>query len=96
MVYHPALGYFAAEYDLTMIPIEVEGKEPTASGIASLVEQAKQYDIKVIFAEPQFNPRSAEVIADEIGGTVVFVNDLAEDYIGNMRNFLEQLIQALE
>ena len=96
MVYHPAFGYFAREYNLTMIPIEEEGKEPTAAGLAHLIEQAKEHDIKVIFAEPQFNPQSAEVIAGAIGGRVVFINPLAENYITNLRSLLDELLQVME
>lgn len=96
MVYHPAFGYFAGEYSLTMIPIEKEGKEPTAAGLAHLIEQAKEHDIKVIFAEPQFNPQSAEVIAGAIGGRVVFINPLAENYVANLRSLLDELVQVME
>ena len=96
MVYHPALGYFAREYNLTMIPIEVEGKEPTVAGLARLIEQAKEHDIKFIFADSQFNPQSAEVIAKAIGGSVVFINPLAEDYIANLCSLLAELVQAME
>lgn len=96
MVYHPAFGYFAREYKLTMLPIEEEGKEPTAAGLAHLIEQAKEHEIKVIFAEPQFNPQSAEVIAEAIGGRVVFIDPLARDYIANLRMLLDELVQAME
>ena len=96
MTYHPAFGYFAKEYNLTMLPIEAEGKEPTAAGLAHLIEQAKEHDIRVIFASPQFNPQSAEVIAKAIGGRVVFIDSLAKDYIMNMRLLLGELIKAME
>ena len=96
MVYHPSFGYFAKEYDLTMLPVEEEGKEPTPAGIVHLIEQAKEDNIKVIFASPQFNPLSAEVIADEIGGSVVLIDSLAGDYIANLRTVLGELVQAME
>jgi len=96
MVYHPSFGYFAKEYNLTMLPVEEEGKEPTPAGIVHLIEQAKEDNIKVIFASPQFNPRSAEVIADEIGGSVVLIDSLAGDYIANLRTVLGELVQAME
>ena len=86
MVYHPSWGYFAAEYNLTMIPVEVEGKEPSAKDLAKLVDLAKEKKVKVIFVQTQFNPRSAEVVAQEIGGEVVAVDPLAKDYIANMDN----------
>lgn len=96
MVYHPAFGYFAREYNLTMIPLEVGGKEPTAAGLTSLIEQAKAYDIRVIFAEPQFDPKSAGVIAEAIGGEVVLIDPLARDYTGNLRLILSQMLPAME
>ncbi len=96
MVYHPAFGYFAAEYGLTMIPIERGGKEPTAAGLKNLIEQAKAQDIRVIFAEPQFNPKSAEVIAEAIGGRVVLIDALAKDYIGNLRQLLNEMLPAMD
>ena len=96
MVYHPAFGYFAAAYGLGMIPVEQEGKEPTGAGIARCVDQARENNIKVIFAEPQFDPRMAETIADEIDGKVVLVDPLAADYVANLRLVLSELVQAME
>jgi zinc transport system substrate-binding protein len=96
MVYHPAFGYFAHEYGLTMIPIEEEGKEPTAAGLLHLVEQAKQHNIKVIFASPQFNTESAKVIADAIEGKVILIDPLKKDYLANMQTLQGDLIHVME
>jgi zinc transport system substrate-binding protein len=96
MVYHPAFGYFASNYDLTMLPVEAEGKEPTPSGLQHLIEQAKEHQIHVVFASPQFNPQSAKVIADAIDGRVVLINPLARDYIENLRILMGELVQAME
>jgi zinc transport system substrate-binding protein len=96
IVFHPAWGYFARAYDLEQISIEIGSKEPSAKDIADLIQEAKELGIKIIFAEPQFNPRSAETIAKEIGGRVVFIDPLAEDYIDNMRLVLDELVKAME
>ena len=85
MIFHPAWGYFAREYGLEQIPIEVEGKEPSAADLARLVDTAKANNITIVFAAPQFNPESARVIAEEIGGTVISIDPLAEDCAANMR-----------
>ncbi|AKB26700.1 Zinc ABC transporter, periplasmic-binding protein ZnuA [Methanosarcina sp. MTP4] len=84
MVFHPSWGYFAAEYGLTMIPIEIEGKEPSVQDLARLISDAKEKDVKVIFVQAQFSTRSADAIAEEIGGEVVVVDPLAKDYVSNM------------
>lgn len=86
MVYHPSWGYFAADYGLNMISVEIEGKEPSAQDLTKLVDLAKEKNVKVIFVQAQFSTRSAEVLAQEIGGEVVAVDPLAKDYISNMDN----------
>lgn len=96
MTYHASFGYFAAEYGLTMLPIEAEGKEPTASGLLELIDEARRLGIKVIFIEPQFNPQSAEVIANEIGGSVISIDPLAREYLENMRAMADKFIETLE
>lgn len=84
MVYHPSWGYFAEDYGLNMISVEIEGKEPSAQDITKLVDFAKEKNVKVIFVQAQFSTRSAEVLAQEIEGEVVTVDPLAKNYIQNM------------
>mgnify|MGYP000672152384 CR=1 FL=1 len=86
MVYHPAWGYFAHEYNLTQIPVEREGKRPTIKGMAMLIDQARRMNIKVIFVSPQFDVKSAQAIAEEIGGKVIFADPLAKNYINNLKS----------
>jgi zinc transport system substrate-binding protein len=96
IVLHPAWSYFARDYDLEQIPIEIGGKEPSAQDVARIIDEAKQRNIKIIFASPQFNPQMAEVIANEIGGKVVLIDDLARDYIENLHKVLDEMVQAME
>lgn len=84
-VYHPAFGYFAARYGLIQVSVEVGGKEPTAKHIAELIKSANENGIRVIFVEPQFSTKSAEIIAKAIGGAVIPVDALSKDYLNNMR-----------
>jgi zinc transport system substrate-binding protein len=84
VVSHPAWGYFARDYNLSVITIEEEGKEPTPKELAGLVDRARESGVTVIFADALENRRDAEVIAREIGATVETVNPLAPDYLANM------------
>jgi zinc transport system substrate-binding protein len=92
LVVHPAWGYFAREYGLTEIAIEEEGKEPTAGEVAQLIETAEREGVQVVFVEPQFSTREADLLAAQIHGRVVTIDPLAGDYIDN----LEQVAQALQ
>jgi zinc transport system substrate-binding protein len=95
MVFHPCWGYFARDYNLTMIPVEIEGKEPSVSDMAYLIKTAKENDIKLIFVQPQFSTKSAEVIAKEIGGSVIPADPLAKDYLLNLREVTNSFAQSL-
>ena len=96
IVFHPGWSYFAREYGLEQIVIEKEGKEPSPREMVSIIESAKDSDIKIIFASPEFSPKSAEVIADEIGGNVVFISPLARDYIENLIKITEAFKESME
>jgi zinc transport system substrate-binding protein len=84
MVFHPAWGYFARDFGLEQIPVEVGGQEPSAQELAHLIQEAKEEGIKVIFAQPEFSTQSAETIAAEIGGEVLLISPLAPDWLDNM------------
>lgn len=95
MIFHPAWGYFAKDYNLEQEPIEVGGQEPSAAELADLISLAKQENIKIIFTQPEFSPRSAETLAKEIGGKVVMISDLDENWSDNLLKVSESLSQSL-
>lgn len=86
MVFHPSWGYWAHEYGLEQVAVEVEGKNPKPAQLRELIEQARKENIHVIFAQPQFSVKSARVIARELNGKVITIDPLAEDWFENMRH----------
>ena len=96
MVFHPSWGYFARDFGLEQVPIEVEGKSPKSSQLRELVEHARKHGIKIIFAQPQFSRKSAEVIAREIDGEVLFIDPLAEDWQANMLEVATRIKKTME
>jgi zinc transport system substrate-binding protein len=91
MVFHPAWGYFAHTYGLRQLPVEIEGKDPKPRQLRALIEHAREHDIKVIFVQPQFSTRNAELIAREIDGQFVVADPLAEDWADNLRKVARQI-----
>jgi len=86
LVFHPSWSYFAKQYGLKQIPIEIEGKEPNPKELAAIIEYAKKENIKTIFVQTQFSTKGAEAIANEIGARVITIDPLSDDYINNLRN----------
>jgi zinc transport system substrate-binding protein len=96
MVFHPAWGYFAESYGLEQAPVEAGGKEPKAAQLQSLIRRARERGVKVIFVQPQLSAKSAQMVAREIGGAVVRVDPLAENWDANMREVARKFRAALQ
>jgi zinc transport system substrate-binding protein len=86
MIFHPSLGYFANDYGLTQIPIEIGGTEPSAQELAQFIKIAKDENVHIIFVQPEFSKRSAETIAAEINAKVVELFVLSPDWLNNLRS----------
>jgi len=95
MVFHPAWGYFAHAYGLRQVPIEIEGKTPKPAQLQALIADARSHGVRVIFAQPQFSTKSAELIAKEIGGQVVTADPIALNWLDNMRDVAGKFEAAL-
>jgi zinc transport system substrate-binding protein len=96
MVFHPAWSYFAREYQLTQLAIEWAGKVPNPAHLVEYIETAKTKGIDVILVQRQFDTHSAEAIASEIGGRVIELDPLAEDWLANMRTIATTISQILD
>jgi len=89
MVFHPSWGYFAKEYGLKQLPIQVEGKEPKLKMLQAIIKKARASNVKVIFTQKEFSDKSAKVIAAELDIKVLKETPLA-------RNWSENLIEMAE
>jgi zinc transport system substrate-binding protein len=91
---HPSWAYFAKRYKLDQAgAIEVlPGKEPSAKQIVDLVDTIKRLRITVIFVEPQFNPKPADVIAAEVGGVQVrFIDPLGDPNKPDVSTYIKMM-----
>ncbi len=52
--------------------------------------------VRIVFVQPQFSRTGAEAVAEAIGGVVVPLDPLAEDYVENLREMARKIAEALE
>jgi len=95
MVFHPAWGYFAEQYDLEQIPVQVGGQEPSPSELTKLIDLAREEEIRVIFIQPGFDSTSVEAIAEEIDAQIAEVDPLARNWLENLNTVSETFAAAL-
>ena len=94
LVFHPAFGYFANKYGMIQKAVEIEGKEPAPKQLGELIRNCRNEGIKVIFVQKQFPVSTAKTIAASIGGSVIAIDPLAEDYLANLRNIAESIANS--
>ncbi len=86
LVFHPAWGYFAKQYNLIEIPIQIDGKSPKPKEIIQIIKKAKKEDIKAIFTAPEFSVKVAKQIANELNIKVVKISPLNPNIEQNIIN----------
>jgi zinc transport system substrate-binding protein len=96
MVYHPAWGYFARDYQLNQFGVEADGKEPSPRELVRFINLAKSNNITVIFVQEQVSVAGATAIAEGVGGTVYVIDPLAKNYIENTRSVSQAILKVLE
>jgi zinc transport system substrate-binding protein len=89
LIFHPALSYYARDYDLEQISIEKEGKPPSIAYLSRIIDQAESENIRDVFIQAEFDWKNAESVARELGGKVIRINPL--DY-----NWKKQIIEITE
>ncbi len=95
VVQHPAFSYLARDYGLVQVPLSVDEKEPGPRHMATVVDLVSSSNVSTIFVEPQFNPKSAQVIADETGCRILEIDPLPENYTAGLRHAGEMIAKSL-
>ncbi len=78
---HPAFSYFAKEFDLTQIAIEVGGKEPNIQDLNNLLKELHTRKIDCVLVQPQHSKKAAEYIAKSLQIPVHNIDPYNENYM---------------
>jgi zinc transport system substrate-binding protein len=105
VAFHASWDYFARQYGLEPVGIieAAPGRNPTPLQIKNIIAAIKQFHIRAVFAEPQLNPRAAEIIAKEANVRVLLLDPIGgptqaygNTYIDLMTHNLKILKEAME
>lgn len=108
VITHATLGYFCKEYGCEQIPLSgiTPEAEMSINRITEIMHEIEGKDVKVIFFEEQVNPKTAEVIANELGIETMIFNTIhgiteedrnaGKNYITLMEDNISKLKYALE
>ena len=95
VVYHPSWGYFADRFGLFQVPVEVEGKEPTAAQMGKLIDLIKKSYVKSIFVQKQFPTSIMESVSKSSGAEIKVLDPMEEDVIINLDKVAKEIQRGL-
>jgi zinc transport system substrate-binding protein len=96
LVYHPAFGYFGNHYGLIQESVETGGKSPSPKHLEMLINEARKDNIGIIFVQPQFNEKYADVIASAVGAKIVRIDPQAPNVLENYNFIAAELARSME
>lgn len=89
--FHPSWGYFARDYNLTQIAVELEGYEPSPQLFAKIIEEAKTRHVRTILLEQQFATSLVKTLAEELKANVVAISSLTIAWRENLQSLAQVL-----
>lgn len=96
LVFHPAFGYFADAFGLRQIPVEIEGKSPAPRQLQQMIALARKENVRVVFVQPQNDPKAGEALANAMGGRVVVMDSQMRDVLANLDHIASRLEEAFQ
>jgi len=87
LVFHPSWGYFALEYGLNQVSIEVEGKSIAPKALIGLINQAKAQKVKVIIVQPEFSDKMAQSVAKALNVKIYKISTMSPNLTSNLIHF---------
>ena len=85
------MTYFARDYGLTQIPIEEEGREPSAAQLQQTISTAKKKMVKIIFIQKEFANRNTSIVEQGTNAQKVEINPLSYNWNKEMENIAMKL-----
>ncbi|MFY9154218.1 MAG: zinc ABC transporter substrate-binding protein [Prolixibacteraceae bacterium] len=91
LIFHPTLGYFARQFQLEQIPLELDGKEPSPRHMKDIVDVARRKNIHTILIQKEFDTENALQLSREIEGKVVVIDPLDYDWEKQIREISQNI-----
>lgn len=95
LIYHPALTYYARDYDLKQISVENEGKAPSVNHMAKILNYAGDEGMQYVFVQREFDQEHARKIANEIDAQLITIDPLNENWHEGIMQITEGMKKAL-
>jgi zinc transport system substrate-binding protein len=91
LIFHPALAYYARQFNLKQVALELDGKEPSPRHMKEIVDLAHDQDIHIIFIQKEFDSSFALQLSREIDGKVIIIDPLDYNWEKQIMDITEKI-----
>ncbi len=95
LTFHQSWAYYARNFGLREVSVELDGREPGPKSMALLMDFARANRIRVIVAGAMTGKSAVRAIADSLGAEIVIADTLAENWPAALLEFSENLASAM-
>lgn len=85
LMWHPALSYFARDYDLRQLSLGADGKEMSACGLKDKIDQAGAAGTHLFITQPDNDRSRTEEIVSQTGMNIINVNLNSYDWLDDLQ-----------
>ncbi len=94
VVIHPTLSYFARDYDLQQIAMEIEGKEPSPRQLSDRIETARGSQALILIHDKERDVSQANIIAHQLSLPVFSVSLNSENWENQLISIAHAIANA--
>lgn len=91
LIFHPALAYYAREFGMKQISLELDGKDPSPRHMMDIVDLAHEQNIHVIFIQKEFDSAFALQLSREIDGEVIIIDPFDYNWDKQLMDITEKI-----
>lgn len=91
VVQHPILSYFAKDYGVNQIALEIDGKEPTPVELSAQIDTIRKACPTLVVIDKSQNSILAKQVATELSVKTISVNLDSKDWIEEVKRLADEI-----
>lgn len=92
---HEGWSYYARNFALTELTVELDGKEPGPKSMAAIIKEAKEHGVTTVLVDASTSNATAKALTENLKARLIRANPLEENWPDFLWSFSTELAQSL-
>ena len=77
---HEGWGYYARNFGLTELTVELDGKEPGPKSMAAIIKEAREHNVTTVLVDASTSNATAKALTENLKARLIRANPLEENW----------------